>query len=272
MYYYYWLNRLLGKWVIFFTKKKKEKKREGANPNPNPAAAASPCKPSQPPPVRADRLHQVRRRRSRTMHKVSRHVEHVMHDDAPSAVTFVFSRSRCVESFVLQQQHHRRLRLWSSSSFVVGRHNPSRPVAAAQVVRAACASCVSSCTQASSQAARVLFCGVAPGVFPSRPAISFPSRADQPVPSSSRAASRTSLLGRRDFIVRICLSKSLDMIRVIRRDRSQPDCLSVSSGYTTDQFVLGVPLGSSKLVIIPPRSHVSRVRERVSSWVSLSGL
>ncbi|TYK30018.1 hypothetical protein E5676_scaffold587G00230 [Cucumis melo var. makuwa] len=36
------------------------------------------------------------------------------------------------------------------------------------------------------------------------------------------------------------------MIRVIRRDRSQPDCLSVSSGYTTDQFVLGVPLGSPK--------------------------
>ncbi|KAA0043077.1 hypothetical protein E5676_scaffold267G00310 [Cucumis melo var. makuwa] len=36
------------------------------------------------------------------------------------------------------------------------------------------------------------------------------------------------------------------MIRVIRRYRSQPDCLSVSSGYATDQFVLSVPLGSLK--------------------------
>ncbi|TYK23817.1 hypothetical protein E5676_scaffold162G00150 [Cucumis melo var. makuwa] len=36
------------------------------------------------------------------------------------------------------------------------------------------------------------------------------------------------------------------MIRVIRRDRSQPDYLSVSSEYATDQFVLGVPLVSSK--------------------------
>ncbi|KAA0054639.1 hypothetical protein E6C27_scaffold24G004460 [Cucumis melo var. makuwa] len=38
----------------------------------------------------------------------------------------------------------------------------------------------------------------------------------------------------------------IDMIRVIRRDRSQPDCLSISSGYATDQFVLGVPLDSPK--------------------------
>ncbi|KAA0035798.1 hypothetical protein E6C27_scaffold403G00850 [Cucumis melo var. makuwa] len=56
------------------------------------------------------------------------------------------------------------------------------------------------------------------------------------------------------------------MIRVIRRDRLQPDCLSVSFGYTTDQFVLGVPLGSSKPSYVPPGSHVARVRERVNSW------
>ncbi|KAA0037245.1 hypothetical protein E5676_scaffold3712G00010 [Cucumis melo var. makuwa] len=36
------------------------------------------------------------------------------------------------------------------------------------------------------------------------------------------------------------------MIQGIRRDRSQLDCLSVFSGYITDQFVLGVPLGSPK--------------------------
>ncbi|TYK27687.1 hypothetical protein E5676_scaffold225G00160 [Cucumis melo var. makuwa] len=61
----------------------------------------------------------------------------------------------------------------------------------------------------------------------------------------------------------------IDIIRVIRRDRSQPDCLSVSSGYTTDQFVLGVPLGSPKTSYVPPGSHVARVRERASSWVPL---
>ncbi|KAA0041613.1 hypothetical protein E5676_scaffold242G00330 [Cucumis melo var. makuwa] len=57
----------------------------------------------------------------------------------------------------------------------------------------------------------------------------------------------------------------IDMIRVIRRDRSQPNCLSVSSGYTTDQFVLCVPLGSPKTSYVPPRSHVACV----SSWVPL---
>ncbi|TYK04683.1 hypothetical protein E5676_scaffold5117G00090 [Cucumis melo var. makuwa] len=55
------------------------------------------------------------------------------------------------------------------------------------------------------------------------------------------------------------------MIRVIRRDRSQPDCLSVSSGYTTNQFALGVLLVSSKISYVSPGSHVARVRERASS-------
>ncbi|TYK23822.1 hypothetical protein E5676_scaffold162G00230 [Cucumis melo var. makuwa] len=56
------------------------------------------------------------------------------------------------------------------------------------------------------------------------------------------------------------------MIRVVQWDRSQPDCLSVSFGYTTDQIVLGDPLGSPKTSYVHPRSHVARVRERVSSW------
>ncbi|TYK27703.1 hypothetical protein E5676_scaffold225G00350 [Cucumis melo var. makuwa] len=60
-----------------------------------------------------------------------------------------------------------------------------------------------------------------------------------------------------------------DMIQVVRRDRSQPDCLSVSSGYTTHQFVLGVPLGLSKTSYVPPGSHVTRVWEHASSWVPL---
>ncbi|KAA0052851.1 hypothetical protein E5676_scaffold675G00500 [Cucumis melo var. makuwa] len=59
------------------------------------------------------------------------------------------------------------------------------------------------------------------------------------------------------------------MIRVIRRNRSQPDCHSVSSGYTTDQFVLGAPLGSLKISYVPSGSHVARVRERANSWVPL---
>ncbi|TYK01693.1 hypothetical protein E5676_scaffold775G00150 [Cucumis melo var. makuwa] len=54
------------------------------------------------------------------------------------------------------------------------------------------------------------------------------------------------------------------MIRVIRRDCSQPDRLSVSSMYATDQFVLGVPLGHRRPDFVPTRSHVARVRERAS--------
>ncbi|TYK13658.1 hypothetical protein E5676_scaffold299G001760 [Cucumis melo var. makuwa] len=59
------------------------------------------------------------------------------------------------------------------------------------------------------------------------------------------------------------------MIRVIRRDRSQPDCLSVSFGYTKDQIVLSVPLGSPKTRYVSTGSHFARVWERASSWVPL---
>ncbi|KAA0049606.1 hypothetical protein E5676_scaffold94G00830 [Cucumis melo var. makuwa] len=52
------------------------------------------------------------------------------------------------------------------------------------------------------------------------------------------------------------------MIRVIRWDRSQSDYLSVSSEYTTEQFILGVPLGSPKTSYVPLGSHVARVQER----------
>ncbi|TYK28675.1 hypothetical protein E5676_scaffold165G00460 [Cucumis melo var. makuwa] len=59
------------------------------------------------------------------------------------------------------------------------------------------------------------------------------------------------------------------MIRMIRRDHSQPDCLSVFFGYTKDQIVLGIPLDSPKTRYVPTGSHVARVRERASSWVPL---
>ncbi|TYK23273.1 hypothetical protein E5676_scaffold142G003290 [Cucumis melo var. makuwa] len=50
---------------------------------------------------------------------------------------------------------------------------------------------------------------------------------------------------------------------------SQPDCLSVSSEYATDQFVLGVPLGHRRPDFVPTGSHVVRVRERASSWTEV---
>ncbi|KAA0065923.1 hypothetical protein E5676_scaffold259G00190 [Cucumis melo var. makuwa] len=48
---------------------------------------------------------------------------------------------------------------------------------------------------------------------------------------------------------------------------SQPDCLSASSRYTTDQFVLGVPLGHRRPDFVPTGSHVARVRERARAEV-----
>ncbi|KAA0056787.1 gag protease polyprotein [Cucumis melo var. makuwa] len=48
---------------------------------------------------------------------------------------------------------------------------------------------------------------------------------------------------------------------------SQPDRLSASSAYATDQFVIGVPLGHRRPDFVPTGSHVTRVRERASSWV-----
>ncbi|TYK23335.1 hypothetical protein E5676_scaffold142G003960 [Cucumis melo var. makuwa] len=127
--------------------------------------------------------------------------------------------------------------------------------------------------------------------FEPLPSSSAPIRHHRPVPSStirvhrhlvSAASSKdralssivkpdprpspTSLLGKRYFAVRTRLSKSPDMIRVVRWNSSQPDCLSVSSGYTTDQIVLGISLGSPKTSYVPPGSHVARVRERASFW------
>ncbi|TYK14133.1 hypothetical protein E5676_scaffold513G00010 [Cucumis melo var. makuwa] len=59
------------------------------------------------------------------------------------------------------------------------------------------------------------------------------------------------------------------MIRVIRRDHSQPDCLSVSFGYTKDQIVLGVSLVSPKTRYVPMGSQIARVRECASSWAKV---
>ncbi|TYK19784.1 hypothetical protein E5676_scaffold307G00080 [Cucumis melo var. makuwa] len=59
------------------------------------------------------------------------------------------------------------------------------------------------------------------------------------------------------------------MIRVIQRDHSQPDCLSVSFRYTKDQIVLGVPLGSPNTRYVPTGSQIARVRERASSWAKV---
>ncbi|TYK18658.1 F-box protein [Cucumis melo var. makuwa] len=72
-----------------------------------------------------------------------------------------------------------------------------------------------------------------------------------------------------DCVVRRDRQSGIDIdmirvIRVIRRDHSQPDCLSVSFGYTKDQIVLGVPFGSPKTRYVPTGSQIARVRERAS--------
>ncbi|KAA0035720.1 hypothetical protein E6C27_scaffold285G004300 [Cucumis melo var. makuwa] len=59
------------------------------------------------------------------------------------------------------------------------------------------------------------------------------------------------------------------MIRVIRRDHSHPNCLSVSFGYTKDQIVLGVPLDSPKTRFVPTGSQIVRVWERANSGVKV---
>ncbi|KAA0055036.1 hypothetical protein E5676_scaffold205G002450 [Cucumis melo var. makuwa] len=48
---------------------------------------------------------------------------------------------------------------------------------------------------------------------------------------------------------------------------SQPDCLSASSGFATDQYVLGAPSGQRRPDSVPTGAHVARVRERASYWV-----
>ncbi|TYK27654.1 hypothetical protein E5676_scaffold93G00110 [Cucumis melo var. makuwa] len=58
----------------------------------------------------------------------------------------------------------------------------------------------------------------------------------------------------------------INMIRVIRRDRSQPDRLCVSSEYATYQFILSVPYDHRRPDFVPTGSHDARVRERASSW------
>ncbi|KAA0048586.1 hypothetical protein E6C27_scaffold61G002270 [Cucumis melo var. makuwa] len=51
----------------------------------------------------------------------------------------------------------------------------------------------------------------------------------------------------------------------IGSENGRPDCLSVSFGYTKDQIVLGVPLGSPKTRFVSTESHIARVQERASS-------
>ncbi|TYK25837.1 hypothetical protein E5676_scaffold436G00450 [Cucumis melo var. makuwa] len=50
-------------------------------------------------------------------------------------------------------------------------------------------------------------------------------------------------------------------------ESSQPDYLSVSSGFATDQYVLGAPSGHRRPDSVSTRAHVARVQERASYWV-----
>ncbi|KAA0049747.1 hypothetical protein E5676_scaffold106G00680 [Cucumis melo var. makuwa] len=74
----------------------------------------------------------------------------------------------------------------------------------------------------------------------------------------------TSLLGKRIFLL-------LKLVEQISRydssdstGSSQPDCLSVSSGFATDQYVLGAPSGHQRPDSVSMGAHVARVRERAS--------
>ncbi|TYK22643.1 hypothetical protein E5676_scaffold195G00770 [Cucumis melo var. makuwa] len=49
--------------------------------------------------------------------------------------------------------------------------------------------------------------------------------------------------------------------------RARPDCLNVSSGFGTDQYVLGAPPGHRRPDSVPTGAHVARVRKRASFWV-----
>ncbi|TYK19423.1 gag protease polyprotein [Cucumis melo var. makuwa] len=62
----------------------------------------------------------------------------------------------------------------------------------------------------------------------------------------------------------------IDMIRD-STGSSQPDCLSVPFGYSTDQFFLGVPLGHRRSNFVPTGAHVAHVQER-ASVVSISAI
>ncbi|TYK04279.1 hypothetical protein E5676_scaffold3793G00010 [Cucumis melo var. makuwa] len=53
---------------------------------------------------------------------------------------------------------------------------------------------------------------------------------------------------------------------------SQSDCLSVSSGFATDHYVLGAPSGHRRPDFVPMGAHVARVPERANYWVLFSGL
>ncbi|KAA0063456.1 hypothetical protein E5676_scaffold110G00350 [Cucumis melo var. makuwa] len=48
---------------------------------------------------------------------------------------------------------------------------------------------------------------------------------------------------------------------------SQPDCLSVSSGFATDQYVLGAPSGHRRPDSVLTEAHVARVWKCASYWV-----
>ena len=167
----------IGSCVISFIGKKKE--RKGENPNPNPAVATPSCKPPpspQPPSVRADRLHQVRRlrrlksrcRHSRTVRKrqPSRGAHHARQRSVSHRLRLQsFAANRVVRLAVATSS--------PSSSLVLSVNEPSAGVTrvnlttAAWAVRATCASCASNRPQVSSRAARALFCWVVPRVYPS---------------------------------------------------------------------------------------------------------
>ncbi|KAA0051799.1 hypothetical protein E5676_scaffold609G001110 [Cucumis melo var. makuwa] len=115
-----------------------------------------------------------------------------------------------------------------------------------------------------------------PAFYPSRFLLS--SRVDSPVFEPLTCSGPLHLFCYKDWCFRTIQDPAawkacflaLELVEQISSDStgsSQPDWLSASSGYATDQFVLGVPLGHRRPDFVPTGSHVARVWERVGAEV-----
>ncbi|KAA0043073.1 hypothetical protein E5676_scaffold267G00360 [Cucumis melo var. makuwa] len=72
------------------------------------------------------------------------------------------------------------------------------------------------------------------------------------------------LLSAREYL---CLTKISRYDPSDSTGSSQLDCLSVSSEFATDQYVLGAPSGRRRPDSVPTGAHVASVWERASYWV-----
>ncbi|KAA0036821.1 hypothetical protein E5676_scaffold110G001860 [Cucumis melo var. makuwa] len=73
-----------------------------------------------------------------------------------------------------------------------------------------------------------------------------------------------------NILGQLILKRWISLVRAqALQPRPRPDCLSVSSGFATDQYALGAPSGYRRPDFVPMLAHVARVRERASYWVEV---